>query len=268
MSATRLSVETVREALRTKRIGSEIYVFDEIGSTNNEAKKMAMEGCADGAILIADLQHNGRGRLETRSFVSPKGKGLLFSIVLRPNIVPSEASKCTLLAALAVARAIRRMTGIDCGIKWPNDILCKGKKLVGILTEMNADMDGVNYIVLGIGINVNIPQQEFPQEIQKIATSVEAELGEAIDRFALMGAVCEELECAYEQMLREGFAPILTAWKQYSVTLGQAVRVIAPDETYEGRAIDLDADGSLLVETEQGIRTVLAGDVSIRPREN
>lgn len=268
MESNRLTVEAIQKVLTTTKIGSEIHVFDEIDSTNNEAKKMAIDGCADGTILIADVQTGGRGRLANRSFVSPKGKGLLFTIVLRPKIAPTEASKCTLLAALAVVRAIRRVTGIDCGIKWPNDILVQGKKLVGILTEMNADMAGVNYIAMGIGININIPQSDFPEELQTIATSVEAELGEAIDRFTLLGAVCEELERYYEQMLTEGFAPILAAWKQYSVTLGQLVRVIAPDETYEGRAIDLDEDGSLLVETQDGIRTVLAGDVSIRPQEN
>lgn len=267
MQANRLSTEAVKRVLRTARIGSEIYVFDEIGSTNNEAKRMAMDGCADGAIFIADVQHSGRGRLANRTFVSPKGKGLLFSIVLRPKIKPTEASKCTLLAALAVTRAIRRYTGIECGIKWPNDILVNGRKLVGILTEMNADMDSVKYIVLGIGINVNIPREDFPEELRTTATSIEAELSAAADRFELLGAVCEELERSYEEMLAEGFAPILRAWKRYSVTLGQTVRVIAPDETYEGRAFDLDADGSLLVETEGGVKTVLAGDVSIRPQE-
>lgn len=268
MQANCLSIEAVKSVLRTSRIGSEVYVFDEIGSTNNEAKRRAQEGCADGAIFIADWQHNGRGRLANRTFVSPKGKGLLLSIVLRPPIAPTEAAKCTLLAALGVVRAIRRLTGIDCGIKWPNDILADGKKLVGILTEMNADMDGVKYIVVGIGINVNIQQADFPEEIRSLATSVEAQLGRPFDRFILLGAVCDELERLYDAMLIEGFEPILAEWKRYSVTIGQLVRVIAPDETYAGRAIDLDADGSLLVETQDGIKTVLAGDVSIRPREN
>lgn len=267
MGSDILSVGSIRNALATRRIGSKIYCYDEIGSTNNEAKRLALDGCPDGTLVIAEEQHGGRGRL-SRSFLSPKGKGLWFTIVLRPDITPTEASKCTLLAALAAAKAIRRSTGIDCGIKWPNDILVGGKKLVGILTEMNADMDGVKYIVCGIGINVNIRADEFPEDIRSIATSIETESGAPFDRAALLGAVCEEIERAYEQMLREGFAPILAEWKKYSVTLGQAVRVIAPDETYEGRAVDLDEDGSLIVETIAGIKTVLAGDVSIRPRDN
>ncbi len=267
MRSALLTAETISSALTTNRIGSAVYCYEEIGSTNNEAKRLAMEDCPDGTLVIADQQHGGRGRL-ARSFLSPKGGGLWFTLVLRPNIAPTEASKCTLLAALAVVKALRRTTGIDCGIKWPNDILVNGKKLVGILTEMSADMDGVKYIVCGIGINVNIRREEFSEEIRDIATSVEAELGEPFDRLALLSAVCEETERAYELMLKEGFAPILAEWKTYSVTLGQAVRVIAPDETYEGVAIDLDEDGSLLVKTEEEIKTVLAGDVSIRPRDN
>lgn len=267
MCSALLTTETISSALTAKRIGSAVYCYEEIGSTNNEAKRLATEGCPDGTLVIAEQQHGGRGRL-SRSFLSPKGKGLWFTLVLRPNIAPTEASKCTLLAALAVAKAIRKTTGIDCGIKWPNDILVNGKKLVGILTEMSADVDGINYIVCGIGINVNIRREEFPDELRDIATSVEAELGQPFDRMMLLDAVCNEAERAYEQMLREGFAPILAEWKEYSVTLGQAVRVIAPDETYEGVAIDLDEDGSLLVQTETEIKTVLAGDVSIRPQDN
>ena len=267
MRSAHLTAETISQALTTKRIGSQVYCYEEIGSTNNEAKRLAREGCPDGTLVIANEQHGGRGRL-ARSFLSPKGGGLWFTLVLRPNIAPTEASKCTLLAALAVAKAVRKTTNIDCGIKWPNDILVNGKKLVGILTEMSADMDGVKYIVCGIGINVNIRREEFPSELQSIATSVEAELGRSFDRLVLLDAVCSETERIYEEMLREGFAPILDEWKQYSVTLGQAVRVIAPDETYEGVAIDLDEDGSLLVQTETEIKTVLAGDVSIRPQEH
>lgn len=267
MRSASLTAEAIAEALTTKRIGSQVCFYEEIGSTNNEAKRLAMEDCPDGTLVIANEQHGGRGRL-SRSFLSPKGGGLWFTLVLRPDIAPTEASKCTLLAALAVAKAIRKTTGIDCGIKWPNDILVNGKKLVGILTEMSADMDGIRYIVCGIGINVNIRREEFAEDIRDIATSVEALLGHPFDRLMLLDAVCGEMEKAYEQMLEEGFAPILTEWKEYSVTLGQAVRVIAPDETYEGVAVDLDEDGSLLVKTETEIKTVLAGDVSIRPRDN
>lgn len=267
MRSALLTAETISSSLTTKRIGSTVYCYEEIDSTNNEAKRLAMEGSPDGTLVIAEQQHGGRGRL-SRSFLSPKGRGLWFTFVLRPDIAPAEASKCTLLAALAVVKAIRNRAGIDCGIKWPNDILVGGKKLVGILTEMSADVDGIKYIICGIGINVNIRREEFPDELRAIATSVEAELGRPFDRLTLLGAVCEEMERAYEQMLEEGFAPILAEWKKYSVTLGQAVRVIAPDETYEGVAIDIDEDGSLLVKTVAEIKTVLAGDVSIRPRDN
>ena len=180
MRSASLTAEAIAEALTTKRIGSQVCFYEEIGSTNNEAKRLAMEDCPDGTLVIANEQHGGRGRL-SRSFLSPKGGGLWFTLVLRPDIAPTEASKCTLLAALAVAKAIRKTTGIDCGIKWPNDILVNGKKLVGILTEMSADMDGIRYIVCGIGINVNIRREEFAEDIRDIATSVEALLGHPFD---------------------------------------------------------------------------------------
>jgi BirA family biotin operon repressor/biotin-[acetyl-CoA-carboxylase] ligase len=250
--------------LTTQILGSEVYYFSEIGSTNDEAKKRAVAGCAEGTLVITETQLGGRGRL-SRGWFSPVGKGIWFSVVLRPPFPPQEAPKCTLMAAVALNRAIRDITGISCGIKWPNDILCNGRKLVGILTEMSAEMDAINHIVIGMGINVNIESAEIPPELKEIATSVLIETGVAVSRIDLFIKVLEGLEELYLLVKTEGFDTVLSAWRQESITLGRMVNVIAPDKSFMGKAVDIDGDGALLVQTDQGIERVLAGDVSIRP---
>jgi len=258
-----LRPEEVRSQLTTAIFGQELVYFSEVGSTNDEAKKRAVAGCSEGTLIITETQLGGRGRL-ARGWFSPQAKGIWFSVVLRPPFTPQEAPKCTLMAAVAVNRAIRDMTGISCGIKWPNDILCNGRKLVGILTEMSAEMDAINHIVIGMGINVNILAAEIPLELQDKATSLQIETGGPVSRIALFVKILERLEEIYLEVRTSGFASVLAAWRQESVTLNQLVTVIAPDKTYIGKAIDIDAEGALLVETDSGIERVLAGDVSIR----
>ena len=255
--------EEVRNGLRTERIGKEIVYFDSIGSTNVEAKRLAAEGAADGTVVVAETQSQGRGRLE-RSFFCPRG-GIWFSVILRPSFLPQEASKCTLLAAVAVAMAMERF-GLRAGIKWPNDILYKGKKLVGILTEMSAEMDRVNHIVIGTGINVNIGQEEFPEDLRETATSLSIMQGRPLPRVNFFQAVLESMDSLYDEVVRDGFAPVMQAWRKYAITLGKEVRVIGvgQGETFTGIAADIDEDGALLVDTETGRRRVMAGDVSIR----
>ena len=259
-----LRPEEVCPRLTTQLLGSEIYYFSEIGSTNDEAKKKAVAGCPEGTLVITETQLGGRGRL-SRGWFSPVAKGLWFSVVLRPPFPPQEAPKCTLMAAVALNRAIRDVTGIPCGIKWPNDILCNGRKLVGILTEMSAEMDAINHIVIGMGINVNIEAAEIPPELKTIATSVSIETGAEVSRIDLFIKVLERLEEIYLQVKTGGFSVVLDAWRLESITLGHMVNVIGLDKSFVGKAIDIDNDGALLVETEQGVERVLAGDVSIRP---
>ena len=259
-----LRPEEVCPRLTTQLLGSEICYFSEIGSTNDEAKKKAVAGCPEGTLVITETQLGGRGRL-SRGWFSPVAKGLWFSVVLRPPFPPQEAPKCTLMAAVALNRAIRDVTGIPCGIKWPNDILCNGRKLVGILTEMSAEMDAINHIVIGMGINVNIEAAEIPPELKTIATSVSIETGAEVSRIDLFIKVLERLEEIYLQVKTGGFSVVLDAWRQESITLGRMVNVIGLDKSFVGKAIDIDNDGALLVETEQGVERVLAGDVSIRP---
>ena len=260
----RLLPGEIQNGLQTQRFGKDVVYYDEVVSTNTAAKRLAAEGAHEGTIVISETQLGGRGRMD-RSFFSPKGKGIWCSLILRPPFLPQDAPKCTLLAATALVLAMADFH-LTAGIKWPNDIMAGGKKLVGILTEMSAEMDKINYLVVGMGINVNILPEDFPAELQDKATSLAILQGECLSRVKFLQAVLERLEQLYEIVLRtESFAEVLNLWRKYSLTLGNQVSVIGPKETFQGEALDIDADGALLVQTEHGIRRVLAGDVSIRP---
>lgn len=253
----------IQSQLSAKTLGKEIHYFPLIDSTNTKAKNLAASGCQEGTVVLAEEQGSGRGRI-CRAWFSPAGKGIWLSVVLRPQLSPYEVSKCTLMAAVAVYKAILRVTGVSCGIKWPNDILYQGKKLVGILTELNAEIDAVNYIVIGMGINVNISEEDFPEELKSIATSLQIVAGKSISRLELVCAVLEELERSYQEVLQHGFGTILAEWRRYSATLGKEVRVISPNRSFTGKALDIGEDGTLLVQAGDKIEKVVAGDVSIR----
>lgn len=255
--------EEIRNGLKTSFIGQNVIHFDSIGSTNVEAKRLAGEGAPDGTVVVAEEQGSGRGRLD-RSFFSPRG-GIWFSVILRPHFLPQEAPKCTLMAAVSVAKAMKAFS-FNIGIKWPNDILYEGKKLTGILTEMHAEMDRINYIVIGIGINVNIPLSEFPAELRETATSLQLIKGTDVPRLEFLRNVLENMEALYKTAAAHGFSTIMDEWRHCSATLGQEVRVIGVgrDEQFTGKAVDIDEDGALLIDTEHGQKRVVAGDVSIR----
>lgn len=190
-------------------------------------------------------------------------------MVLKPPFMPQEASKCTLLAAVAVVKAVNKYQGVKASIKWPNDVLLDGKKLVGILTEMSAEFGKINYIVIGTGINVNVPKEIVPEELRATAVSLADVAREPISRVQLLADVLANMEALYEQVLQEDFKPVLEEWKQYSSTLGQQVKVIAPDQTYYGEAVNIDEDGLLIVKRTDGtMEKVIAGDVSIRPAQS
>ena len=259
----RLLADTIGNGLNTKLIGSAFVCFDNVKSTNDEAKALARKGAVNGTVVVSEAQSVGKGRME-RSFFCPEG-GIWFSVILRPDFLPMEAPKCTLLAAVAVTKAMRKQ-GLEAGIKWPNDIICQGKKLTGILTEMSAEMDKINYVVIGTGINVNIPAASFPEELQDKASSMSALLGHDVPKIAFFQDVLRNMEKLYLEIEANGFKELLQQWRHYSITLGQEINVIGVKETFSGIARDIDDDGALLVETQQGLRKVLAGDVSIRPR--
>lgn len=261
----------IADGLGTQVIGRRIDSHETIDSTNLEAKRIAAEGAPDGTVVVAEEQGVGRGRL-SRPFFSPPGKGIWFSVLLRPDfLLPQEAPKFTLLAAVAVARAMKSFD-LTPAIKWPNDLLYEGKKLVGILTEMSAELDRIGYVVIGTGINVNIAEDEFPEELREVATSLAIMKGEKLPRVKFLQAVLRAMDDLYVKVRQQGFAPVLTEWREYSITLGQKVRVIGAREgvdSFEGVAKDIDEDGALLVETDgdKKLRRVVAGDVSIRKKQ-
>lgn len=260
----RLLPELITHGLQTRLLGQTVISYEDVPSTNNEAKVIAAKGADEGTVVVSEAQSTGKGRLD-RGFFCPAG-GLWFSVILRPDFLPQEAPKCTLLAAVAVVKAMRDL-GLEAGIKWPNDIFCQGRKLTGILTEMSAEMDKINYLVIGIGINANIPQESFPEDIRDKAGSLSGQLGHSIDRVAFLQSILVYLEELYIEVLQHGFSGVLDQWRQYSITLGQEINVLGIKETFAGVAKDIDADGALLVETDNGLQRVLAGDVSIRPRK-
>ena len=255
--------EEIRAGLATQLLGKHIVHFYDTSSTNNEAKRLAADDAVEGTIVVSEAQTLGRGRLN-RGWFSPPGGGVWVSVILRPPFPPQEAPKCTLMAAVATVEAIREASGLNCGIKWPNDILWQGRKLVGILTEMSAEMDAINFVVLGIGINVSLQESDFPEELRNIGASVSMGAEREVSRVEVLQKLLERLEYWYQVVKQEGFEPVLEAWRRESVTLGQPVRVLAGEETYDGVAEELAEDGSLLVRTENGLRRVLAGDVSLR----
>lgn len=260
---TPLEIESV---LHTKTFGRHVVYMETTNSTNEEARRIAEEGAEEGTIVVAEEQSTGHGRL-SRGFYSPFAKGIWFSLILRPKFFPMEAMKCTLLAAVGVCRAIRKMGLPECGIKWPNDILYHNKKICGMLAEMSASMEKIDYIVVGIGINTGAKGDEFPEVFRGKATSFANE-GVNVSRKELLAAVLYELEQEYDLAQKDGFDKVLEDWAKLSVTVGHKVRVIFNDDSYVGIAKGIDKDGCLLVDTGHGVNRVIAGDVSIRPADD
>jgi BirA family biotin operon repressor/biotin-[acetyl-CoA-carboxylase] ligase len=257
-------VDKLQEGLRTKRLGRKIFFSHEVDSTNTWAKELALLGAEEGTIAIAETQTAGRGRLN-RVWVSPKG-GLYFSVVFRPELTSTQATKLVFVAGLAVAEALHELYGLRTETKWPNDVLVNGRKVCGILSEMNTAGDSVNFVVVGIGINANFDTKNaLPQELWKDATSLENELDKKVQLDVLFRTAVERLECAYELFLKEGFAPVLREWKKHVGFLGCKVKVISDAEEWVGLALDVEDDGALAIQLEDGtLKRVLVGDVSLR----
>lgn len=245
-------------------IGREIIYKEEVDSTNEVCKTLAEEGAVEGTVVIAEKQNAGKGRMGRR-WHSPAGQGIWFSFILRPVMNPGDASKVTLMAAVAVATAIQQVTGIKAGIKWPNDILLEGRKLAGILTEMNAETDKINYLVIGIGINVCLQDEELPSELRALAVSLAEEKGVNVSRTKLLAEILRQLDCLYKDFQKGIFTRIFSMWRDLSVTLNRTVTVKGLHYTEEGFAVDIDDTGALLLRDGQGnIKRIYSGDVSIR----
>jgi BirA family biotin operon repressor/biotin-[acetyl-CoA-carboxylase] ligase len=246
---------------KTKIIGRDIRVFKETASTNDVAEKLARDGAPEGVVVFAESQTKGRGRLG-RKWSSPARKGLWFSVLLRPNLSPQETTRLTVASATALARAIRKETGVLPQIKWPNDILIRGRKVAGILTEMSAELDRVKHVILGIGVDVNLTAADFSPDLRKIATSLKIESGESIDRPQLAATVLRELDRDYARACGKGFAALADEWEAQCATLGSNVTIHLGDRTVRGRAESLDDDGTLLVRTQHGrLERIIGGDV-------
>lgn len=263
IAAPDVMTEAELESLKnTQWAGCEIYCFDSIDSTNTKAKELAEAGHSSGTLVVADQQTLGRGR-RGRSWESPAGTGIFMTLMLKPDINPNNASMLTLVAAMATARAITEVTGEAAQIKWPNDIVMNGKKVVGILTEMSAQFDYINHIVVGIGINVH--NEEFPEEIAKTASSLLLECGHRIHRASLIEAFLEEFERLYAVYLEtEDMSGLQKEYDSLLVNRGRQVRVLDPKEPFEGKAMGITKKGELIVDTWESRKLVSSGEVSVR----
>lgn len=261
-----LSQSEILSRLATKWAGQELYYLPETGSTNIDAKRYAEEGASHGTTVVADMQTLGRGR-RGKTWQSPAGNAIYMTILLKPDFSPDKASMLTLVMALSVADAVAEATGLQTGIKWPNDVVVNQKKICGILTEMNVEPDYIQYIVIGVGINVNIGSpEEFPEEIRRTATSLKIESGEHISRAALMERVLSHFEKNYDTFVRKlDLSDMIEAYSSRLLNRNAQVQVLDPKGHYMGIARGISATGELLVEKENGETvSVYAGEVSIR----
>ncbi len=250
----------VEHGLNTKFIGKKIYYLERCSSTMDIALRLASDSPSEGTIILAESQTKGRGRYG-RHWVSPKYKGIYFSLMLKPKISPSQSALLTFLAAVSVCEAVKAASGITCAIKWPNDILANNKKLGGILTELAAEPEGGNFVIIGVGLNVN----NEPSGLLRTATSLKSAGSDRknFDRAELLRQILSKIEDNYLVFGKKGAAPIMDKWRSFNATLGQRVRISSSRVHVEGRAVDIDADGGLLVQKDNGnLQKFMAGDVS------
>jgi BirA family transcriptional regulator, biotin operon repressor / biotin---[acetyl-CoA-carboxylase] ligase len=247
----------------TEVIGRDIRVFQETTSTNDVIEKLARDGVKEGVVVFAESQTKGRGRLG-RKWMSPTKGGLWFSLLLRPELSPQEATQLTVASATALRRAIELQTGLKPEIKWPNDILVRGRKVAGILTELSAELDRVKHVILGIGVNVNLGPGDFPAELRRLATSLKAELGKPVSRPALAVTILRELDLDYARIAAGHFPAVADEWEQHCTTIEHNVVIRMGERQLRGRAESLGEDGALLLRTEHGhLERVTGGDVTL-----
>jgi BirA family biotin operon repressor/biotin-[acetyl-CoA-carboxylase] ligase len=253
----------IMEGLKTRYLRGPIHHFDSLPSTNDLAKELGSKDAAEGSLVVAESQTKGRGRLG-REWDSPPAAGLYVSLLLRPLLPPTEMPQITLTAAVAVVRALRRSAGLTPGIKWPNDLLVDGKKLGGILTEMETESDRIRHLVVGLGLNIN--NREFPPPLNLTATSLVLATGSSISRREILQAWLEEFEALYDLFLNRDFEAILDEWRSYNVTLGQTVTVRQGPKEISGLALDVAGDGALLLRQETGeVIRVTSGEIAPGP---
>ena len=253
----RLFADEIRWGLKTEWMGKQIFSYEELDSTNDVAWRLGEEGLPEGTCVFAEHQKKGRGRLG-RSWTSPRHRSILLSALLRPDLPPDGVARITLAAALSVVRAVRLVAGVSAGIKWPNDVLYREKKICGILTEMNAEMDRVRFVVLGIGINVNTTVKDLPPG----STSLREITGKEISRVALTQTLLVELEKDLKRLRNGEFERLTEEWEEHSETTGKRVVATLINRSVQGQATGIDADGALWIRKDSGLQErILSGDI-------
>lgn len=253
----------IKSLMHTDWVAKEVLYFDTIDSTNTKAQELAEKGYPSGTLVVADKQESGKGR-RGRSWVSPSGTGIFMTLMIKPDINPNNASMLTLVAALAVAKAITSVTGEEAMIKWPNDIVVNGKKVCGILTEMNAQFDYINHIVVGIGINVH--NESFPEEISQMASSLMIEAGgKRFHRAQIIAETMSYFEQYYDTFLKtQDLSALVREYDKLLVNRNKSVRVLDPKEPFDGKAMGITPKGELIVDTWESRKLVSSGEVSVR----
>jgi len=240
-----------------------IHWFEEVDSTQRVARELARAGAPEGTAVIAERQTAGRGRLG-RHWHSPAGVNLYCSVVLRPRLLPGAVPQVALVAGAAVAAVVEEEIGTHAGIKWPNDVLLEGRKVAGILTEMDSEIERVHHVIAGIGVNLNGSRTAFPPELRRKATSLRLATGRRVDRAAFTGRLLAALEARYGRFVSKGFASVRAEWESYSCLTGREVRVAAAEGELAGRVLGLDDDGALRLEHAGRVVRVVAGEVTVR----
>ena len=264
MAAPDLMTEAeIKSLMHTEWVAKEVLYFDTIDSTNTKAQELAEKGYPSGTLVVADKQESGKGR-RGRSWVSPSGTGIFMTLMIKPDINPNNASMLTLVAALAVAKAITSVTGEEALIKCPNDIVVNSKKVCGILTEMNAQFDYINHIVVGIGINVH--NESFPEEISQMASSLMIEAGgKRFHRAQIIAETMSYFEQYYDTFLKtQDLSALVREYDELLVNMNKAVRVLDPKEPFDGKAMGITPKGELIVDTWESRKLVSSGEVSVR----
>jgi BirA family biotin operon repressor/biotin-[acetyl-CoA-carboxylase] ligase len=250
--------------LDSTRIGGRLEFFKQTTSTNADAFRLAEAGAIEGTVALADSQSGGKGR-RGRVWSSPAGVNLYCSVVLRPDIMPHEAPQLTFLSAVAVAVAIEQTTKLIPEIKWPNDLLVSGKKVAGLLNEMSAETDGINFVILGIGVNLNMTAEQFPDDLRHPATSLFLESGVRVDRSHFASTMLNKLDRLYADFLVHGFEPVRAEWQQRCNANGRHVIVSdSGNERIGGLFIGIDTDGSMLLKSDDNkLHRITSGDVRV-----
>ncbi len=255
-----LSKHAILSRVKDNPLFHHIAFYDSVTSTNTIAHKLINEDVKEGVVVVADEQTAGKGRLG-RKWASPKRSAIAMSIILKPKLDFRQAPQLTLVAAVAVTRAVKIVTGLELEIKWPNDLLIKGKKVCGILTEMQADSDRIQSIIIGIGLNVN--QQHFSEELVDLATSLQKEGDRVFDRAELIAAILKEFTWLYETYITKGFSFIKPLWEAHEITIGKEVVARSASNTKTGIAIGIDEEGVLLLQDDdQDVHRIYSADIS------